>query len=1531
MRIIKEENRPVFKDIKLAGQANASIDLGVGEHVISINDVNPENSVMGLGISHVFSGESGTNGTGTGFKLNLEEKLVLNEYEDGGHSYTYTDANGRKYHFTPYYYYLNDDNKKEYVLRNTFFVDIDGVMQHNGKRVYAEYRSATGLNLVSPILGIINVDTWLDQRNENLRQAQEKKESLKNAIRDYRSMSCLDESNTISDQLKTEYDNYNLVANLIDGAKINTCALMPRVVAEQYQQLLIQRKSLEDQDKALTNQKSLLEKEKLKENKTQDEKDDIDAQISIVESQIATNSQQTTLVEKLLDDIKYNRNNYVVQFESNYKAYILACQEVERLQKEVVERFLTDGKQYKGYNADGDLVVIFDSHQNSVVIEREFDYVGSKKWFIKRVYDNMNNSILFNYLSDGKLSSIVDTKGNTVSYEYDLGGYLISIKKSNGEEYNINYADNKINAITEGACRQKNVISYLGSGIENIDYYTLDSSDEWVLVDRVLFERFYFVGILVKMNIVRENSKEEYYTNGDSIYEYRLIENNVVVDAERYEYIPYWSKMNANEDPKEVVIKAKKDTLYITSVENFLFEKGDTVTTYLNEYNKPRKREYSPVVISTLGVTKQVCIDYVYDDTQKLVEEITTNKYSNEKKGRISHKEYTYNQFGEVVKIVSYTEGREDTYGKAVEEYEYDEKGNVIKSFTYNTLDSSSKFYTENTYDESGKTLSQKSETGENEVKFNYANNRLVEENLPNGSKFAYGYDDKGNLTSISHSTVDGESNSTERIYQNGLLTTLKSGKNEIHYTYDFKRRIKSIDLNGTKNYLTYTYTDDVDYNGIKADIVLATYAPRYSGASADTVETITDKKGNVLCVKQNGIVQIEKTYEKGLINSLEDKVKNLKLKYTRDDLDNVTSITSENEEVDSPEYSEQFILDGRSRLTKHIVNGYTTSKKYKEYTVDMLDSVSCKDTKTQYEYDPNGRIIKKEYLTSSTKRHEIQYSYLKKGDHATNLVSTVRYGYKKNTTKYFLYDTINYTYDEMGNITHVKKNGVIEVRYTYDKLSRLIREDNKLLNKTYTFLYDNNGNILFKKIYDFTLCTQLELEEKTPLSTTHNKYGFDQLKENGPYTCTYDKLGNPNIYKNKSMIWECGRRLKKYKDIELNYDGFGRRIKKGELEFTYDLSGRLLGQSNGIEFIYDENEMIGLLHTTIRQGEILEDGTIEEIKTTKKYYYQKDVSGNVIALLDEKGIHVVHYVYDAWGNHEVVDLNGEVIEDKSHIGHVNPIRYRSYYYDSDFGFYYLKTRYYDPKVGRFINMDDTAFLAPDVINGLNLYAYCGNNPVMNVDPNGKFFISFLLVSIGIGAAFGGTIAGVTAYNYGARGWDLVGSIVGGAILGGGMGAIMAIGGAAGLASIGAGLTGFSLSAGAAFGISVAVGAGAGLLSYTAETLISPSKQWSWAEFGKNGLSGLLKGAVTFRIASLGAKFGAFDKVFLKDVLGKEVVKDVFSYDIAKGILASIIPSAGRQFFTQAAYYLGESLTKMFFVSSFAAGARWIIDKIFGI
>lgn len=81
----------------------------------------------------------------------------------------------------------------------------------------------------------------------------------------------------------------------------------------------------------------------------------------------------------------------------------------------------------------------------------------------------------------------------------------------------------------------------------------------------------------------------------------------------------------------------------------------------------------------------------------------------------------------------------------------------------------------------------------------------------------------------------------------------------------------------------------------------------------------------------------------------------------------------------------------------------------------------------------------------------------------------------------------------------------------------------------------------------------------------------------------------------------------------------------------------------------------------------------------------------------------------------------------------------RGYYFDDELGLYYLQSRYYDPEIGRFISADSIEYLNPDSINGLNLYAYCSNNPVMNIDPNGEFLFSFL-ASLAIAALIGACV-----------------------------------------------------------------------------------------------------------------------------------------------------------------------------------------------
>ena len=295
-------------------------------------------------------------------------------------------------------------------------------------------------------------------------------------------------------------------------------------------------------------------------------------------------------------------------------------------------------------------------------------------------------------------------------------------------------------------------------------------------------------------------------------------------------------------------------------------------------------------------------------------------------------------------------------------------------------------------------------------------------------------------------------------------------------------------------------------------------------------------------------------------------------------------------------------------------------------------------------------------------------------------------------------------------------------------------------------------------------------------------------------------------------------------------------------------------------------------------------------------------------------------YEYDAWGN-LLSQIGSEILN-------INPFRYRGYYYDAETGLYYLNSRYYDPEIGRFISPDSLKYLDPTYNNGLNLYAYCGNNPVMHVDPNGTLF-GFFLGTIVLGAVIAGTMNGISAYNAGQRGWGLFGAIVGGAVMGGAMAGILALGGVVGLAS--AGLISFGMTASAAFGVALGVGSAAGMASYSLEYGLRTDREWSVGGMIKAGAAGFAKGAVTFGIGYLGGYAGAFDKLALKGLLGKELMKDSVSYEIAKGLIAAARPGILRNLFTWSSFYLGETVTKFLFVSSVASGLRWIIDQIFGV
>ena len=111
-------------------------------------------------------------------------------------------------------------------------------------------------------------------------------------------------------------------------------------------------------------------------------------------------------------------------------------------------------------------------------------------------------------------------------------------------------------------------------------------------------------------------------------------------------------------------------------------------------------------------------------------------------------------------------------------------------------------------------------------------------------------------------------------------------------------------------------------------------------------------------------------------------------------------------------------------------------------------------------------------------------------------------------------------------------------------------------------------------------------------------------------------------------------------------------------------------------------------------------------------YYYILNLQGDVVQIIDEGGVLQAEYIYSPWG--EVIFAEGDLAE-------INPLRYRGYYYDSETGFYYLQSRYYDPQNRRFINADSYASTEQEFV-GTNMFAYCNNNPVNRKDPTGQFW-----------------------------------------------------------------------------------------------------------------------------------------------------------------------------------------------------------------
>ena len=404
-------------------------------------------------------------------------------------------------------------------------------------------------------------------------------------------------------------------------------------------------------------------------------------------------------------------------------------------------------------------------------------------------------------------------------------------------------------------------------------------------------------------------------------------------------------------------------------------------------------------------------------------------------------------------------------------------------------------------------------------------------------------------------------------------------------------------------------------------------------------------------------------------------------------------------------------------------INGtsYTTSYAYDDD--NRVISVANADVNEAYTYDEFGRLKDKTTKrgTSNVLTEKLAYR---------DITVTTDNGTVNTTTGQVSNLTVDianadrtdisfvYTYDANGNITQVVSGGKT-TKYTYDKANQLIREDNEAANKTWTWTYDNAGNILSRKTYAYTTGTLGPATETDTYTYNNTNWGdlltSYQVGSNAAVAITSDTIGNMTQFGAWTYSWEHGRELQSMQydvgndnntandtkwEFIYNADGLRTMRTNGSTTYNYVYNGSSLSQmsvgTNLLNFVYDAS---GSPMAVTYNG------------TT--YYYVTNLQGDVVAILDSNGTSMVKYTYNAWG--KLLSTTGTMA---TTLGVHNPLRYRGYVYDPETGLYYVSSRYYDPQLGRFINADALVSTGQGLL-GNNMFAYCTNNPMNYVDRDG--------------------------------------------------------------------------------------------------------------------------------------------------------------------------------------------------------------------